>query len=156
MSRFGACSARISGDRHTHTHRQTDRQTHRPSTITFAVHAHRGLFIVSWCACDKGLCTHYVYLLLLMSYTASCVPSLTFCWAICCCLLLVTKRVGFVMGDAQEQYSLRITVIHFATALSAHSHACLVSLPLIPSIFHIFNFLLVPLCFFMHNKYASS
>ena len=33
MSRFGACSARISGDRqthtHTHTHTQTDRQTHR-------------------------------------------------------------------------------------------------------------------------------
>ena len=37
MSRFGACSARISGDRH------TDTQTHRPSTVTLAAHAHRGL-----------------------------------------------------------------------------------------------------------------
>ena len=39
MSRFGACSARISGDRqtdrHTHTHRQT-------STVTLAAHEHRG------------------------------------------------------------------------------------------------------------------
>ena len=33
MSRFGACSARISGDRH----------THRTTTITLAAHARRGL-----------------------------------------------------------------------------------------------------------------
>ena len=29
MSRFCACSARISGDRHTHTHTHTDTHTHR-------------------------------------------------------------------------------------------------------------------------------
>ena len=39
MSRFGACSARIRGDRQTHT------QTHRASTVTLAAHAHRGLII---------------------------------------------------------------------------------------------------------------
>ena len=39
MSRFGACSARTSGD--THTHRQTDRHT-RPSTAFLAAHARRG------------------------------------------------------------------------------------------------------------------
>ena len=45
MSKFGACSARIRGDRHTHTqtHRHTDTQTHRASTVTLAAHAHRGL-----------------------------------------------------------------------------------------------------------------
>ena len=37
MSRFGACSARIRGERHTHTH------THRANTVTLAAHAHRGL-----------------------------------------------------------------------------------------------------------------
>ena len=37
MSRFGACSGRIRGDRH------TDTQTHRASTVTLAAHAHRGL-----------------------------------------------------------------------------------------------------------------
>ena len=37
MSPFGACSARISGDRQTHRH--THRQTHRPSTVTLAAHA---------------------------------------------------------------------------------------------------------------------
>ena len=41
MSRFGACSSRISGDRH--THRQTDRQTHRTTTVTLSAHARRGL-----------------------------------------------------------------------------------------------------------------
>ena len=35
MSRFGACSARISGDRQTHTERLY--------TITLAAHARRGL-----------------------------------------------------------------------------------------------------------------
>ena len=39
MSRFGACSARISGDRHTHRH--THR--HRMTTVTLAAHARRGL-----------------------------------------------------------------------------------------------------------------
>ena len=37
MSRFGACSARISGDRQTHTH--TDTQS---STVTLAAHACQG------------------------------------------------------------------------------------------------------------------
>ena len=41
MSRFGACSARISGDRHTHT--QTDRETYRMTTVTLVAHARRGL-----------------------------------------------------------------------------------------------------------------
>ena len=36
---YGACSARIRGERHTHTHTQT----HRASTVTLAAHAHRGL-----------------------------------------------------------------------------------------------------------------
>ena len=36
MSQFGACSARISGDR------QTDRTT----TVTIAEHAHQGLIII--------------------------------------------------------------------------------------------------------------
>ena len=36
-----ACSARISVD--THTQRQTDRQTDKPTTVTLAVHARRGL-----------------------------------------------------------------------------------------------------------------
>ena len=45
MSRFGACSARISGDTHTHrhTHRHTHTQTHRTTTVTLAAHARRGL-----------------------------------------------------------------------------------------------------------------
>ena len=45
MSRFGACSARISGDRHTHTHThtQTHTQTHRTTTVTLVAHARRGL-----------------------------------------------------------------------------------------------------------------
>ena len=30
-----------------HTHRHTDTQTHRPSTITLAAHAHRGLTMVN-------------------------------------------------------------------------------------------------------------
>ena len=37
ITRFGACSARISGDTHTHT------QTHRTTTVTLAAHARRGL-----------------------------------------------------------------------------------------------------------------
>ena len=41
MSLFGACSGRISGDRHTHT--RTDTQTHRTTTVTLAAHARRGL-----------------------------------------------------------------------------------------------------------------
>ena len=36
MSRFGACSARISGDT----------QTHRTTTVTLAAHARRGLIII--------------------------------------------------------------------------------------------------------------
>ena len=43
MSRLGPCRARISGDRH--THRQTDTQTHKPSTVTLAAHARRGLIM---------------------------------------------------------------------------------------------------------------
>ena len=45
MSRFGACSARISGDRHTHRHTRTHThtQTHRTTTVTLAAHARRGL-----------------------------------------------------------------------------------------------------------------
>ena len=48
MSRFNACSARTSGDRQTqtHTHTHTHTQTHRPSTVTLAAHARRGLIIV--------------------------------------------------------------------------------------------------------------
>ena len=42
MSRFGAFSARISGDRQTHTHTQT----HRTTTVTLAAYARRGL--IKW------------------------------------------------------------------------------------------------------------
>ena len=37
ISRLVACSARIVVDK------QTDRQTHRPSTVTLAAHVHEGL-----------------------------------------------------------------------------------------------------------------
>ena len=39
ISRLVACSARIVVDK------LTDRQTHRPSTVTLAAHAHRGLMM---------------------------------------------------------------------------------------------------------------
>jgi len=44
MSRLGPCRARISGDRQTDRHTHT--QTHKPSTVTLAAHARRGLIIV--------------------------------------------------------------------------------------------------------------
>jgi len=48
MSRLGPCSARISGDRHTHRHTQP----HKPSTVPLTAHAHRGLIIL-----ESFLCT---------------------------------------------------------------------------------------------------
>ena len=44
MNWFGACSARISGDRQTHT------QTHRMTTVTLTAHARRGYA----CCADKA------------------------------------------------------------------------------------------------------
>ena len=44
ISRLIACSARIVGDKH--TNRQTDTQTHRPSTVTLAAHARRWLIML--------------------------------------------------------------------------------------------------------------
>ena len=44
ISRLVACSARIVVDRQ--TDRQADRQTHRPTTVTLAAHARRGLIMV--------------------------------------------------------------------------------------------------------------
>ena len=41
MGRLVACSARISVDTHMHTDRQID----KPTTVTLAVHARRGLII---------------------------------------------------------------------------------------------------------------
>ena len=49
LCRFVACSARIVVDR------QTDRQTHRPSTVTLAAHARRGLIITTHNNSEIGL-----------------------------------------------------------------------------------------------------
>ena len=46
ISRLVACSARIVADR------QTDRQTHRTTTVTLAAHAHRGLINHQLTACS--------------------------------------------------------------------------------------------------------
>ena len=53
-------------DTHTHTHTQTDTQTdmqtHRPSTVTLAAHAHRGLF-TGPINCHHQLTVHVSFIL---------------------------------------------------------------------------------------------
>ena len=57
MSRLGPCRARISGDRQTDRHTHT--QTHKPSTVTLAVHACWGLIMTLVCDMQFDTCLWY-------------------------------------------------------------------------------------------------
>ena len=54
VCRFIACSSRIKVDRHTRTHTQTD----RPSTVTLAAHARRGLINFYLSRLKLGYCAY--------------------------------------------------------------------------------------------------